>query len=483
MTLLQELKIFIKNIAPWLYSLIVFSLFFSIFGLHKVTIYSRDLILPVFSDNSFSVQVFKMIERDFVPPGVQLIVTNPWSGFIAQLEIVIILAFICLSEFLAKHYFRSPEATWLLIIWAGYIFLSLLCNLVNSILQGFQETKWYSIEEVVRLGVTVLTFFPLYHLGLGIYAPALAFVIGVTTSLLVQLFGLYKYRFILAYPLHDFKEASKELFKFSIPVIFTGISNKIITYSDVLMLTYFVSLSEVGTYNVVMPTAMFMLFFGGAVSTILYPMSAKMWAAKQHERLSAAIRLIYSYSFLTQIPIFFTIFAFADIFIKYLFGDPYLSGVLAFQILLVGMFVYTITTNNQTLLSAVGKPIIVTKNVSIAAAINIVLNIFAIPYYGILGAAITTMISNLFMFVFSTYEVRKIVQVSSPWNNWGKILLCGFTFAVVLLHIKNNPLLANFWMNLVAAFLFGTAIYLFLAYLFGLINFQEIKKIISLARR
>ena len=100
MTLFQELKIFIKNIAPWLYSLIVFSLFFSIFGLHKVTIYSRDLILPVFSDNSFSVQVFKMIERDFVPPGVQLIVTNPWSGFIAQLEIVIILAFIVTLPFL-----------------------------------------------------------------------------------------------------------------------------------------------------------------------------------------------------------------------------------------------------------------------------------------------------------------------------------------------------------------------------------------------
>ena len=94
MTLLHELKIFIKNIAPWFYSLIGFSIFFSLFGLHKVVIYGRVFTLPVFSDDSFSIQVFKVIERDFVPPGVQLIVTNPWSGFIAQLEIVIILAFI-----------------------------------------------------------------------------------------------------------------------------------------------------------------------------------------------------------------------------------------------------------------------------------------------------------------------------------------------------------------------------------------------------
>ena len=100
MTLLQELKIFIKNIAPWLYFLIGSSLFFSLFGLHKAVIYGRDFILPVFSKDSFSVQVFKMIERDFVPPGVRLIVTNPWSGFIAQLEIVIILAFIVTFPFL-----------------------------------------------------------------------------------------------------------------------------------------------------------------------------------------------------------------------------------------------------------------------------------------------------------------------------------------------------------------------------------------------
>ena len=100
MTLLQELKIFIKNIAPWLYSLIGFSIFFSIFGLHKVAIYGRVFALPLFSGDSFAVQAFKIIARDFLPPGVQLIVTNPWSGFTAQLEIAVILAFIATLPFL-----------------------------------------------------------------------------------------------------------------------------------------------------------------------------------------------------------------------------------------------------------------------------------------------------------------------------------------------------------------------------------------------
>lgn len=106
MTLLQELKVFIKDIATWIFSLIGFSLFFYLFGLHKVTIYGKSFILPVFSKNSFSVQAFKIIERDFLPSGVQLIVTNPWSGFIAQLEIAIILAFIVTLPFLLYKIIR-----------------------------------------------------------------------------------------------------------------------------------------------------------------------------------------------------------------------------------------------------------------------------------------------------------------------------------------------------------------------------------------
>lgn len=100
MTLLQELKIFIKSIASWIYALIGFSFFFALFGLHQVVIYGKNIPLPVFSKDSFAVQAFKVIERAFLPEGVRLIVTNPWSGFVAQLELVLIMAFVVTFPFL-----------------------------------------------------------------------------------------------------------------------------------------------------------------------------------------------------------------------------------------------------------------------------------------------------------------------------------------------------------------------------------------------
>lgn len=106
MTLLQELKIFIKHIAHWLYALVGFSFLFYLFGLKKVAIYGKSFILPVPSDNSLPVQVFKMVKHDLLPEGVQLIVTNPWGGFIAQLQITFILAFIVTFPFLLYKIMR-----------------------------------------------------------------------------------------------------------------------------------------------------------------------------------------------------------------------------------------------------------------------------------------------------------------------------------------------------------------------------------------
>lgn len=91
---LEELKIFVKYISYWILSFIGFSLFFFIFGLEKVAIFGKNYFLPLPTPNSFSVQVFKIIQHDFLPSGVSLIVTNPWSGFVVQLEIAIFLALI-----------------------------------------------------------------------------------------------------------------------------------------------------------------------------------------------------------------------------------------------------------------------------------------------------------------------------------------------------------------------------------------------------
>lgn len=99
MTLIEELKIFVRNILHWIYAFVGFTLFFFIFGLEQVTLWGRDFFLPMPSENSFSVQVFNKIRIDLVPPNVQLIVTNPMSAFLSQLMLAILLGFLITAPF------------------------------------------------------------------------------------------------------------------------------------------------------------------------------------------------------------------------------------------------------------------------------------------------------------------------------------------------------------------------------------------------
>jgi sec-independent protein translocase protein TatC len=165
MTLLQELKIFLKNIVSWGYSLIGFSVFFSLFGLHKVAIHGWNFILPTFSGDSFSVQVFKKLEREFVPSGVQLIVTNPWSGFIAQLKIVVILAFIItfpyflykIIKYLSPALFIDEKRTVL----RSVIMFSLLFLLGCIFAYFFMIPLTFKLMYPFASSLGVITFFSL----------------------------------------------------------------------------------------------------------------------------------------------------------------------------------------------------------------------------------------------------------------------------------------------------------------------------------
>jgi len=106
MGFLKEFKEFIKSILSWIYLLLGFSFFFFLFGLKEIEIFGRNLFLPLPTPHSFSVQIFEIIQQDLLPPGVQLIVTNPLSAFLAQILISLLLAFILTLPFFLYRMMR-----------------------------------------------------------------------------------------------------------------------------------------------------------------------------------------------------------------------------------------------------------------------------------------------------------------------------------------------------------------------------------------
>jgi O-antigen/teichoic acid export membrane protein len=407
---------------------------------------------------------------------IKTLLLTSWSfqlGFTLLLALLVFLS----SNFLSSNYFQTEKSLILITIAILYLFSSLLYLNVRSFLKGFQEMFWFSIADPLKLSLTIGLLFLFFHLNYGLLSPLLAFIFGEVIASIILLIPLFKYSFILKHKAENFKFMTKKMFNFGIPVVFTGIGEKVISYIDILLLTYFGSLTVLAVYNVVLPTAIMLLFFGTSISAVVFPMISELWAKKDKVRISSGLKLVYSYLFVIIVPLILAIFVFADILINIFFGPQFISGVPAFRILLVGVLFFIITKINFASISGIGKPAIVTKYIFIAAGLNLGLNLFLIPTYGMIGAAIATSVSYVLTFILSTSKLKKLTKMQLPWKNWLKIVLSSTIFLLSILVLKEVLILSLIW-ELIITILLASTIYLTLIFILKVLSIKDLKKLL-----
>ncbi|MBU0459610.1 MAG: flippase [Nanoarchaeota archaeon] len=443
-------------------------------------IFTFMMFLLIFREIGLNSALTKYIAEYYGKKDYSKIKTLIISSFMFKLisSTLLICFFIFSARFLSIYYFKSSISYFILINLSLYIFLSLIVNHIHSILIGFQDVKWYTLSEPLRLGFALLFSLVLFQFDLGIMAPVFGFIIALVFTLFIISLGLLKYLFILKYTIKDFWKTTKLLFSFGLPVIFTGVGGKVISHFDVLLLTALVSLKEVGVYTAILPTALLFLFFSRAITMILFPMISELDEKKDLKRISAGMNLIYNYSFVFVIPMIISVFVYADFFITVLFGAEYVSGVFPFRILLIGVLGYIIAAINHSAISGIGKPFVVTQIILLSGLVNLILNIILIPLFNITGAAIATTFSYLLALFLSTYWLVKQIKLKSPWLNWLKLLGITLIFGFLIYFIQNiliiNPILEIF-----ISIGISIIVYIYLIFTLKIINLEHLKMIVK----
>jgi stage V sporulation protein B len=411
------------------------------------------------------------------------------STFIFQILSSLILSVILflLADYLGAVYFKNEFAAIILKVLIIYIFLSVLFRVPKAIFKGFQNFKVFSLFEFSKNSIVLISLIILFTLGFsGVIVPTIAYIIVSPLLFIVLLpfalktFPFFKHKIPNK---KTFNDVTKKLFLFGIPVIFTGIGGKIIGYIDTLLLTHFANLEQVGIYNAVLPTAMMFLFIGVSVSSVIFPVTAELWARKDNKKIYEGLRLMHKYSFFMIIPILFSLFVYANFFIGLFFGEAYLSGVTAFKILLIGVMFYVVAGINNNIISGIGKPEKVTKIILFSAAINLGLNLLFIPKYGINGAAWATLASYLIVLILSTLVVVKELRAKFPTTIWLKLMIIAPLFLLLLKTINKSFIMLGDVLGMILTITLSVSIYFLVAYLFNIFNIEEIKKYIGLVRK
>lgn len=343
------------------------------------------------------------------------------------------------SRQVALAFFKNEAGTLPLQIMSVWFFVIGFHWLIRSIFQGFQNMPAYaSMEFFWILSVLLAGVLLVRVLGQGVAGAASAYLIA-TPVVIVFALAYFRERYPQVFRVKTSitKPLTKKLFAFALPILIGGLGSTILGYMDTLMITAFRDLSEVGYYQAARPMSGILEYLAGALTIVFFPMVSELWARHERKLLNSTLHFLIKFSLLVAIPAAFVFIAFPDTIIRLIFGDGYLAGSTALQILGVSAVFAIFFAILACVIQGIGKPIITLKVVGIMACLNFVGNSLLIPPFGIEGAAVATVISSILGLALLFYHAHKLIGFTLPASLLVKIIAGGLLTLAIIFGLKS----------------------------------------------
>lgn len=298
------------------------------------------------------------------------------------------------SDLISTKLFHSPELSTPLKVFCIAVPFFVLINVLTSIFRGFDRAQpSVYFHQILRNALFPLLLLVVILLGLPFLGVVYAFVASI--GLTFMTFAIYAVR---RPPLalrgggnvSVISPVGKELLLFSLPLLAVAMLRSIITWTDTLMLGYFMTPEDVGLYNAALPFAYLLPIVLTAINFLYIPLMSQLYARDQKEGMKRSYAVLTKWVFSATLPMFLIFVLFPEATLSILFGSRYIGAAFALQILSIGFFVAAVLGPNGTTLVAMGKTRFLMWATLVAAIANIVLNVVLIPPLGIVGAAIAT---------------------------------------------------------------------------------------------
>lgn len=288
------------------------------------------------------------------------------------------------------HFNESQINSYILIIALSYIFQPFY--VIDFYFQSRVQAKFLVqanilsliINSIIRLILVIINADLIYFVLVSILDT---FIVAIGLLILYTKQNLrisdWNFNFSLA----------KNLLKSSWPLIFSGVVVMIYMRIDQIMLKEMVGFDKVGIYSAAVRISELWYFIPMAIGGSFFP--ALINAKIQDERIFLKrISLFLTFMVLISYIIIIPIICFSDDIIMLLYGEKYLE---ASQVLTISIWATTFVFIG----TASGKYMVIenlTKSMFYrtfcGAIINVVMNLFLIPRYGMVGAAYSTLVAQ-----------------------------------------------------------------------------------------
>ena len=319
-----------------------------------------------------------------------------------SLCLVPMLLFLLGSGFLSSRVFENTPQNYFLIV-----SVSLPLFILHELfLYYFVATKNFLKFSIFMFFVPnvllILLLYIAYHMGYAGEYTFVCFTISVLLTIVLEMFFIFE----LAPNKEQVMVTSGGLFKIASPMMFSGIMLYLLNWTDIIILGIMTTEEQVGIYNQAFKIGSVGMVVIISISTIITPKMAELSGKGD---ISGLKKLIHSSTRLVAIlslPIAVGLILLAPFLLSF-FGKESLSGETALIIIVGGVFFNAACGNVDQILNMSGNAGIFRNITVVCFLLNALLNVALIPSYGINGAAMASLITNVLMNIIAVYYIKK----------------------------------------------------------------------------
>jgi len=349
-------------------------------------------------------------------------------SFIKAILSLIVYILIIITINLMKY----PSDTTLAVYILGFyvLFDSFTLNFFCPIYRAFEKMKYEALVRVVKNFIIVGLGLLVIYLDLGFVALISTFLIGSISGFVLGL-SIVIIHFTKPKIEIDF-EFLKEFMKKALPFAMAAIFVPVYFNIDKIMLSIMKGDAEVGWYSGATILVYALLIIPCAFNSSIFPIMSR-WHVTDKKSLKSIYETSFKYLLMLALPIAVGMSILADRIVPLVLGEDFVNSIVVLQILvwvLVFMFLNNLMMGT---LGATNRLMRGSMLAGILALLNIILNLFFIPKFGHVGAAITTIITEGAEFLLLTYYISTYIG-SIPINIVVKLLTSSFTMGLFLLY-------------------------------------------------
>jgi O-antigen/teichoic acid export membrane protein len=289
------------------------------------------------------------------------------------------------------------EVKVLIAIFSSYLLLQSI-EVFDFYFQSQVKSRFVVYSRIIAVSIASIVKIILINLNCNIVFFAIAIVLELLITHFVTF--LYFKRTKISFVLKNFdKEYGQSLLKKSWPLLLSGLMFVFYIKIDQIMVKEILGANSAGLYSVAINLSEVWYFIPNIIAASFFP-AILSYKTKAQSIYYKRITNLYSLLFWISIVIAVFITLFGSTIINYLYGEEFLAADNILNIYIWSNVFFFFTTISSKWLVAEGFYLHSFYRNILGATINVVLNFILLEKIGVIGAAISTLISYSFVGLF-----------------------------------------------------------------------------------